>query len=142
MLQTQKSAQKVLSAIGKGLIPSLQKKHLHPHLSNRHPQKRRRKVNTICVGMGGRSTFVLIANRLYSVPHRPYIEEAVDNMFMDWRGDSTTCRPPPPTPFHIPTPLQSWVTSCSRNNLVPRAFPLKNGWGGKRPRHRLVTCTA
>ena len=20
-----------------------------------------------------------------------------------------------------------------RNNLVPRAFPLKNGWGGKRP---------
>ena len=26
-------------------------------------------------------------------------------------------------------------------NLVPRAFPL-NGWGGKRPWHRLVTCTA
>ena len=25
-------------------------------------------------------------------------------------------------------------------NLVPRAFPLKNGWGGKRPWHRLVTC--
>ena len=31
---------------------------------NRHPQTRRRKVNTICVGMGGRSTFVLIANHL------------------------------------------------------------------------------
>ena len=27
-------------------------------------------------------------------------------------------------------------------NLVPRAFPLKNGWDGKRPWHRLVTCTA
>ena len=26
------------------------------------------------------------------------------------------------------------------NNLVPRALPLKNGWGGKRPWHRLVTC--
>ena len=26
------------------------------------------------------------------------------------------------------------------SNLVPRAFPLKNGWGGKRPWHRLVTC--
>ena len=26
-------------------------------------------------------------------------------------------------------------------NLVPRAFPLKNGWGGKRPWHRLVTCS-
>ena len=25
-------------------------------------------------------------------------------------------------------------------NLVPRAFPLKNGWGGKRPWQRLVTC--
>ena len=25
-------------------------------------------------------------------------------------------------------------------NLVLRAFPLKNGWGGKRPWHRLVTC--
>ena len=25
-------------------------------------------------------------------------------------------------------------------NLVPRAFPLKYGWGGKRPWHRLVTC--
>ena len=25
-------------------------------------------------------------------------------------------------------------------NLVPRAFPLKNEWGGKRPWHRLVTC--
>ena len=26
-------------------------------------------------------------------------------------------------------------------NLVPRAFPLKNGWGGvKRPWDRLVTC--
>ena len=25
-------------------------------------------------------------------------------------------------------------------NLVPRAFPSKNGWGGKRPWHRLVTC--
>lgn len=37
----------------------------------------------ICVGMGGRSTFVLIANHLYSVPHPPYIEETVDNMFMD-----------------------------------------------------------
>ena len=29
-----------------------------------------------------------------------------------------------------------------RRNLVPRAFPLKNGWGGKRSWHRLVTCTA
>ena len=28
------------------------------------------------------------------------------------------------------------------SNLVPRAFPLKNWWGGKRPWHRLVTCTA
>ena len=28
------------------------------------------------------------------------------------------------------------------SNLVPRAFPSKNGWGGKRPWHRLVTCTA
>ena len=28
----------------------------------------------------------------------------------------------------------------ARNNLVPRAFPLKIGWGGKRPWHRLVTC--
>ena len=27
-----------------------------------------------------------------------------------------------------------------KDNLVPRAFPLKNGWGGKRPWHRLVTC--
>ena len=27
-----------------------------------------------------------------------------------------------------------------RSNLVPRAFPSKNGWGGKRPWHRLVTC--
>ena len=27
-------------------------------------------------------------------------------------------------------------------NLVPRAFPSKNGWGGKKPWHRLVTCTA
>ena len=27
------------------------------------------------------------------------------------------------------------------SNLVPRAFPL-SGWGGKRPWHRLVTCTA
>ena len=27
-----------------------------------------------------------------------------------------------------------------RDNLVPSAFPLKNGWGGKRPWHRLVTC--
>ena len=25
-------------------------------------------------------------------------------------------------------------------NLVPRVFPSKNGWGGKRPWHRLVTC--
>ena len=25
-------------------------------------------------------------------------------------------------------------------SLVPRAFPLKNGCGGKRPWHRLVTC--
>ena len=25
-------------------------------------------------------------------------------------------------------------------NLVPRAFPSKTGWGGKRPWHRLVTC--
>ena len=33
----------------------------------------------------------------------------------------------------------SWI---HRYNLVPRAFPLKNGWGGKRPWHRLVTCTA
>ena len=28
----------------------------------------------------------------------------------------------------------------NENNLVPRAFPSKNGWGGKRPWHRLVTC--
>ena len=26
------------------------------------------------------------------------------------------------------------------SNLVPRAFPSKNGWGGKRPWHRLFTC--
>ena len=32
--------------------------------------------------------------------------------------------------------------SYSLCNLVPRAFPLKNGWDGKRPWHRLVTCTA
>ena len=25
-------------------------------------------------------------------------------------------------------------------NLVPRVFPSKNGWGGKRPWHRLVSC--
>ena len=24
----------------------------------------------------------------------------------------------------------------------PQGFPSKNGWGGKRPWHRLVTCTA
>ena len=30
---------------------------------------------------------------------------------------------------------------CSDCNLVPRAFPSKNGWVGKRPWHRLVTCT-
>ena len=53
------------------------------HMSNRHPQTRRRKVNILCVGMGGGSTFGLIANHLYSVSHPPYIEEAVDNMFMD-----------------------------------------------------------
>ena len=33
----------------------------------------------------------------------------------------------------------SWI---HRYNLVPRAFPLKNGWGGKRPWHQLVTCSA
>ena len=27
-----------------------------------------------------------------------------------------------------------------QDNLVSRAFPLKNGWDGKRPWHRLVTC--
>ena len=38
---------------------------------------------------------------------------------------------------------ESWGESILREvdgNLVPRAFPLKNGWGGKRPWHRLVTC--
>ena len=36
----------------------------------------------------------------------------------------------------------SGVTGSNRLNLVPRAFPLRNGWSGKRPWHRLVTCTA
>ena len=36
------------------------------------------------------------------------------------------------------TALPIWLI----HNLVPRAFLLKNGWGGKRPWHRLVTCTA
>ena len=35
----------------------------------------------------------------------------------------------------------SWFGMPGMPNLVPRAFPL-NGWGGKRPWHRLVTCTA
>ena len=43
-------------------------------------------------------------------------------------------------PDFIPALLLRTVTA--RINLVPRAFPLKNGWGGKRPWHRLVTCTA
>ena len=32
-----------------------------------------------------------------------------------------------------------WVRFFSIN-LVPRAFPSNNGWGGKRPWHRLVMC--
>ena len=34
------------------------------------------------------------------------------------------------------------IACCKREraNLVSRAIPLKNGWGGKRSWHRLVTC--
>ena len=43
----------------------------------------------------------------------------------------------PTEPLDDREPTQS---VCVADNLVPRAFPLKNGWGGKRPWHRLVTC--
>ena len=33
-----------------------------------------------------------------------------------------------------------FIAHLNNVNLVPRAFPLKNGWGGRRPWHRLVTC--
>ena len=36
--------------------------------------------------------------------------------------------------------LRRQISHDYYTNLVPRAFPLKNGWGGKRPWHRLVTC--
>ena len=44
-----------------------------------------------------------------------------------------------------PRPSLAYSRFClfkqrSSNNLVPRAFPLKNGWCGKRPWHRLITC--
>ena len=35
--------------------------------------------------------------------------------------------------------LARYITAYT-TNFVPRAFPSKNGWGGKRPWHRLVTC--
>ena len=44
-----------------------------------------------------------------------------------------------PPPHGIPRAFDTFAVP-GRSNLVPRAFPSKNGWGGKRPWHRLVTC--
>ena len=52
---------------------------------------------------------------LYSFPHPPYIEEAVDNMFMDWRGDSTTC--PPRLLSHTNPTAELGNKLCSKHTL-------------------------
>ena len=44
-----------------------------------------------------------------------------------------------PRPYY-PVLTYAVTSKTTLNNLVPRAFSLKNGWGGKRPWHRLVSC--
>ena len=75
---------------------------------------------------------------------------------VDWGGERVTdpvfCYFSPLRSLIRPRLLayENWL-SCATSralnsrpltNLVPRAFPSKNGRGGKRPWHRLVTCTA